>query len=251
MVAILLAKELESALVSRAPKVTTPSHLTFYWIAVSGTNGWWRRMSFLLVPEDESELTVYLCEELGAKLLLSDIAMEAEPQIARDPLQALPAQLPHEATPGCKEIYELLFWLPACGPIKTMRDAPEATDARDRVAQLLTRDSAANQFADVIDTQRTPVLRLRRSTKMAGNRLAPGLLGTMRIQASALPQDVRRMHAKATRWLKKRGAKTDPFLHCPEVKERRPANLRPLWVWVQPYAMELVEQGTEIWPWNA
>ncbi len=208
-------------------------------------------MSFLLVPEDESELTDYLCEEMGAKLLLADIAPKAEPRIARDPLKALPSELPIEATPGCNEIYNLLFWLPSCGPVKTMRDAPEANDARDRVAQFLTRESATDQFFDVIDTRRTPVLRLRRSIRMAGNRLAPGVFGTMDTKASALPRDVRRMHAKATRWLKKRGAKVDPFLYCPEVRERRPTNLGPLWVWVQPKAMELVEQGTEIWPWNA
>lgn len=208
-------------------------------------------MSYLQVVEDERELTVFLCEELGAKLLLSDVAPAGEPQIAKDPLAALPEELPERATFGSKEIYNLMFWLPDCGPVKTMRDAAEPTDARDRVSRLLTQDAAGEKFADVVDSECTPVLRLRRSHWQAPNRLAPGQLASMPIVSSAIPKDVKRAHAKAERWLRSRGTKTDPFAHCPEVKDRRPERLGPLWVWVQPHAMKLVERGTEIWPWNA
>lgn len=208
-------------------------------------------MSFLLTPEDERELAVYLRDEMGARLLLSDIAPHAEPQIAVDPLQALPVELPPWPRPESGAVYELLFWLSSCGQIKTMRDAPETATAQDKVTRYLMQDAASDNFKDVIDISRTPVLLLHRSKIWAPNRLVPGSLSTMAVKASALPQNVKSAHTRVTRWLKNRGAKIDPFLHCPEVKERRPVNLGPLWVWAQPYATELVEQGIEIWPWNA
>src|SRR5260370_21238054 len=70
-------------------------------------------------------------------------------------------------------------WLREIGPVKTQSNAPAATNARDRVARLLTQDAAAGQFADVIDLERTPVLTLTRSHWHAQNRLAPGNLGSM------------------------------------------------------------------------
>jgi hypothetical protein len=208
-------------------------------------------MSYLCIAEDEREFTHFLCGELGAQLLLADVAPGGEPRVAKDPFSALPPDLPERAKFGTKQVHTLIFWLPHCGPIKTMRDAPEPKDARERVSRLLTQEAASEQFADVIDLERTPVLRLIRSHRHAPNRLAPGNLGSMAVRSSTIPEEVKRKHSKALRWLKKRGVKTDPFAHCPEVKDQRPEKLGPLWVWVQPHAMKLVERGTEIWPWNA
>lgn len=214
---------------------------------------WFRRWSapvnFLLLPQDERDLTSYLCSELGARLLLSDIAPSGEAQVADDPLRALPPDLPGPAKLGSREIYYLSFWLPEHGAIRTMRDAPEATDPRDIVSRGLTRE-ASDKYLDVIDSERTPMLWLCRSMRMSNHRLAPGTLGMYRLAPPELAGTVPRTHAKAIRWLKRRGVKLDPFLHCPEVADRRPARLGPLWVCVQPHAQLLVQQGLEIWPWN-
>jgi hypothetical protein len=208
-------------------------------------------VSHLLVTDDEQDLAAFLCGELGAKLLLMDVAAAGEPKVADDPLSALPSELPAAATYGSKDVHSLIFWLPEIGPVKTLGNAPAATNARDRIARLLTRDAAAGQFADVIDLERTPVLTLSRSHWQAPNRLAPGNLGSMPTASQTIPPEVKRLYSRALRWLKKRGVKMDPFAHCAEVRDRRPERLGPLWVWAQPNAKTLVEQGIEIWPWNA
>jgi hypothetical protein len=205
-------------------------------------------MSHLLVTDDERDLAAFLCGELGAKLLLEDVAIGGEPNVADDPLSALPPELPSPATYGSKEVRSLIFWLANVGPIKTLGNAPATTNAKDRVARLLTRDAAAGRFADVVDIERTPVLTLTRSHWQAPNRLAPGNLGATMLRH--MPP-VKHRYCRTLRWLKKRGVKLDPFVHCAEVRDRRPQRLGPLWVWAQPNAKKLVEQGIEIWPWNA
>jgi hypothetical protein len=204
-------------------------------------------VSHLLVTDDERDLAAFLCGELGAKLLLTDVATAGEPKVADDPLSALPSELPTAATYGSKEVRSLIFWLPEIGPVKTLGNAPPATNPRDRVARLLTEDAAAEQFADVLDFERTTLLTLTRSHWHAQNRLAPGNLSTLQ----TISPEVKRQYSRALRWLKKRGVKMDPFAHCAEVRDRRPKRLGPLWVWAQPNAKALVELGIEIWPWNA
>jgi hypothetical protein len=207
-------------------------------------------MSYLHVTDDERELVAFLCGELSAKLLLSDVASKGEPRFADDPLSSLPSELPAAPKFGSNKVYTLIFWLPAIGPVKTLRDAPPASAPRDRVARLLSREAAAEQFADLIDFERSPVLTFTRSHWHAPNRLAPGILSSMPA-TTVLPREVQRVHSRMQRWLRNRGVKIDPFEHCAEVKDRRPKRLGLLWVWVQPHAMALVQQGTEIWPWNA
>ena len=75
-------------------------------------------MSHLLVTDDERDLAAFLCGELGAKLLLTDVAAAGEPKVADDPLSALPSELPAAATYGSKEVRSLIFWLPEIGPVK-------------------------------------------------------------------------------------------------------------------------------------
>src|SRR5256885_13560021 len=96
------------------------------------------RMSYLQVTDDERELTAFICGEFGAKLLLTDVAVAGEANLAREPRSALPAQLPAGAKFGSVDDYTLIFWLPACGSIKTVGDAPPPSTARDRLAQGLT-----------------------------------------------------------------------------------------------------------------
>ena len=118
------------------------------------------RMSYLQVTDDERELTALICGELGAKLLLTDVTVAGEANVADDPCSALPAKLPAVAKFGSLDVYMLIFWLPACGSIKTFRDAPAPKTPRDRVARRLTHDAAMEKYADVIDLERTPALTL-------------------------------------------------------------------------------------------
>jgi hypothetical protein len=136
-------------------------------------------MSYLHVTDDERELAGFLCGELGAKLLLSDVAAAGEPRFADDSISALPSELPAAAVFGSTEVYTFIFWLPAVGPVKTFRDTPPASDAGDRVARRLSREAAGEQFLDLIDLERTPVLTFNRSHWHARNWLAPGNLGSM------------------------------------------------------------------------
>jgi hypothetical protein len=210
-------------------------------------------MNDLLTVEDERDLTAFLVEHIGAKLLLSDVAQNEEPAVADDPLAALPVCLPERLKFGREDIFYLIFWLPACGPIKTMRTASIAASVSGRVSRLLTRDAAyaaGGDDDDIIDQERTPIVKLSRSTRLTSNRLAPGVLQSMPLKRQAIPKDALEKYLETKRWLKRRGAKVDPFAHCPEVRERRPKNLGALWVYAQPYAMKLVLQGMEIWPWN-
>lgn len=207
-------------------------------------------MSDLLVPGDERELTAFLCQTVGAKLLLSDVTTAGEPHVAADPLAALPRTLPGPAFFGDISVRYLLFWLPFVGPIRTMADARPPETPHDRVAQLLSRQAAGERAPDLIDVERTPMLTLHRSKALGSNRLAPGGLGAMPVRKAALPAEVRVVHSKVHRWFRARAIKADPFDHCPEVRSRRPKSLGPLWCWVQPEAWRLVESGAEIWPWN-
>ncbi len=211
-------------------------------------------MSDLLIVEDERELAEFLCEEIGAKLLLSDVACDGQPSVAANPAAALPPRLAIPAKLGAQEVYDLIFWLPDCGGIKTLADAMSPADGRDRVSRSLTRDAADAAGVDVenvIDLERTPVITLHRSTQQARNRIAPGALGSMPLPIRDIPNDVRSRYARSKHWLHQRAVKIDPFMYCPEMRERRPKHLGPRWVWVQPHAMKLVEEGTEIWPWTS
>jgi hypothetical protein len=211
-------------------------------------------MNDLLAPADERDLTVFLCETLGARLLLSDVITSAGPSLAANPLTALPEALPGPAFHGDRSVRSLTFWLPSAGPVRTLADAPVPDTPLDRVARRISTDaadSAGVRVADLIDLESSPVLNLRRSTALSPHRLAPGAFYAMPVKAAALPAEVRAAYNKARRWLKKRAVKVDPFEHCPEVRSRRPNNLGPLGCWVQPEAWRLVEAGTEIWPWNA
>jgi hypothetical protein len=207
-------------------------------------------MSDLLAPVDERNLTAFLCGTLGAQLLLSDLTTAGEPRLAADAVAALPDVLPGPAAFGDRAVRDLIFWLPCVGPIRTLSDAPPPNLPHDRIALRLSAQAAGDHAADLIDFERTPVLILNRSKALTARRLAPGALAAMPLRTTALPAEVRAIHARTRRWLTARAVKVDPFEHCREVQSRRPKSLGPLWCWVQPEAWRLVEAGAEIWPWS-
>ena len=210
-------------------------------------------MSVLLAPADERDLAVFLCETLGARLLLSDVITSDGPRLAANPLAALPGALPGPAFYGDRSVRTLIFWLPSAGPVRSLADAPMPDTPHDRVARRISADAAdaaGVRVTDLIDLESTPVLRLLRSKAVSPHRLAPGAFAAMPVRAAALPAEVRAAYDKASRWLKKRAVKADPFEHCPEVQSRRPNHLGPLWCWIQPEAWRLVQAGAEVWPWN-
>lgn len=156
-------------------------------------------MSILLTEEDERDLTEFLVEELGAKLLLNDLAPKGSPNVAEYPLSALPKNLPSRPVFGGDNVYSLLFWLPECGDIQTMASAPQPESAHIKVARKLTLDSAGDNFNNLIDQERTPILRLSRTIRISNNRPAPGQLGSMPVTVKDMPKDVKSKHGKAIR----------------------------------------------------
>jgi hypothetical protein len=130
-------------------------------------------MSNLLAPSDEREFTAFLCDVVGAKLLLSDLTTDGEPQLATDPVAAVPP-VPGPAYFGSPSVYYLNFWLPSAGPIRTLADAPTPTTPHDIVARRLTADAAGDRMRNLIDFDRTPAFVLRRTTAKSPQRLAPG-----------------------------------------------------------------------------
>ena len=210
-------------------------------------------MSDLLAPADEKDLSIFLIETFGARLLVSDVTSHGEPRLAGDALAALPGSLPGPVFPGDRALRTLIFWLPYAGPVRTLADARTPDAPRDRVARRISADAAdaaGVRPADLVDLEKTPVLILKRSTALGPHRLAPGAFAAMPVKATALPAEVRAAYGKTQRWLRKRAIKADPFEHCAEVRSRRPDSIGALWCWVQPEAWRLVQAGAEIWPWS-
>lgn len=207
-------------------------------------------MNDLLAPGDERELTAFLCDSVGAKLLLSDLTTNGEPHLASEPVAALPPALPGPPVFGDRAVRQLIFWLPSVGPIHTLADAPTPTTPLERIERRLTTDAAGDRTRDLIDFARTPVFALSRSQALSPQRLAPGGYAGRPLRVATVPAEVRAAYRKVHRWIRVRAVKVDPFDHCPEVRHRRPKSLGPLWCWVQPEAWRMVQSGIEIWPWN-
>jgi hypothetical protein len=202
-------------------------------------------MSYLLLPQDETGLVRYMCEELGLVLLLSDVTDRGVPIVAAHPLTAVSNRLPIELATGGT----LIFWCRDFGPVRTLADAPAPVEPADRVAASLTREAAGARFSDLIDLTRTPVIRWRRARFRREGQLKPALLQSMPIKVRDYPPEVLRVHRQIERWLKKHGEKVNPFDHCSDPAVPQPRNLGPFWVWVHPHALEWIWGGGEIWPW--
>jgi hypothetical protein len=215
-------------------------------------------MHLLALPKDEQEIIRHLCEEEGLQLLLSDLLHEDSPQVAADPLDALDPDLPSmkrllaavksgaaASDPARHQVWEYLLWARSLGPIRTLADAPAAQDARDRVALQLTRE-ATEQWRDLIDLSRTPVIGLRRTGwHHREDCLIAGALTTMRTRVRDLPREVASLHSRVERHLQRRSRRLDPFDTCRVYTGPRldPRQTRGWWMWAMPQAQAWLAAG--------
>jgi hypothetical protein len=115
----------------------------------------------------------------------------------------------------------------------------------DRVALQLNCE-ATEQWPDLIDLSRTPVLGLRR-TGWHGREecLIAGALTTMRVRVRDLPREVVALHSRVERYLKRHSQRIDPFETCQvcPVPRLDPRQTRGWWMWAMPQAQAWLAAG--------
>jgi hypothetical protein len=205
---------------------------------------------FLLLPEDEQVLVEHLTDAEGLLLLASD-DLRGGPPVVRGRLQA--PSLPPPAEPfqpsGVPDMF--IFWWPEGGELRALGDAPAPTHAVDRVALKLSQD-ASEQWKDLLDQERSPILRWKRCHWHHNGALCPGLLGVQARTASQQPAGLLWLRRRVQTWMKKHAVRTNPFDHAPdELATDPPANVDSYWVWAFPAAEAWVRDGGTVWPWNA
>lgn len=210
-------------------------------------------VSFLLLPQDELELVEKLTGEFSLTLLASDLAPGGKPNIVASPLDALPDDLALPVRPGKEPSAPaiFLFWCSGIGPIQMRDDSAPSDDPVDRVADLLTRE-ATDDWRDLIDLSRTPVIRFHRSAWHDDDRtrMKPALLQAMPVPVKKHPVQVSSLHAAIEKWMKTRGERLDPFDYCTELPIEPPRSRSRFGVWAWPQACGWVREGGEIWPWT-
>jgi len=142
-------------------------------------------------------------------------------------------------------VWEYLLWSRSLGPIRTLADAPAAQDAVDRVALQLNRE-ATEQWRDLIDLTRTPVLGLRRTGwHHREDCLIAGALTTMRTRVHDLPPEVASLQSRVERYLKRQSQRLDPFETCQVYRGPRldPRQTRGWWMWALPQARAWLAAG--------
>ena len=215
-------------------------------------------MHLLALPEDEQEIIRHLCEEEGLQLLLSDLLQEGSPRVAAEPLDALASDLPSRkrlraaVTPGVggtdptyQPVWEYLLWASSLGPIRTLADATAAREPADRVAHQLNHE-ATEQWHDLIDLTRTPVIGLRRTGwHHREDCLIAGALTTMHVRVRDLPREVASLHSRVERHLKRRSRRLDPFDTCQVYTGSRldSRQTRGWWMWAMPQAQAWLAAG--------
>ena len=215
-------------------------------------------MHLLALPEDEQQIIRHLCEQEGLQLLLSNLLAEGSPRVAADPLRALLPELPSSkqmlaavkagaapSDPARQQVWEYLLWAPSLGPIRTLADAPAPRDAVDRVALQLNRE-ATQQWRDLIDLARTPVLSLRRTGWHSREEcLIAGAVTTLCVRVRDLPREVVSLHSRVERYLKRHSQRLDPFETCQLYTGPRldPRQTRGWWMWAMPQAQAWLAAG--------
>ena len=210
-------------------------------------------MSYLLLPGDEAVLVEGVTREFGLIFLASALAPAGKPKMIASPAEAVPGDLALPAQPHQQPSapIEFFWWCSEIGPIKTLGDAPPSDNPRDRVAELLNRE-ATDDWRDLIDLKRTPVIRYSRSGwhDDRRTRMRPGALRAMAMPVREQPDVLDQLHARIVRWMQNEGERLDPFDHCSDVPIERPSNTSQFSVWAWPEALAWVRGGGEIWPWT-
>ena len=182
-------------------------------------------MHLLALPEDEQEIIRHLCEEEGLQLL-SDLLQKGSPRVATDPLDALASDLPSRNRHGRYRLESVLQIRPTsrCGST-CCGQAPSASSEHSQtrqqpetlwtgVALRLDRE-ATEQWRDLIDLTRTPVVGLRRTSwHHREDCLIAGALTTTRTRVRDLPREVAWLHSRVERHLQRRSRRLDPFDTC-------------------------------------
>jgi hypothetical protein len=205
-------------------------------------------VNWLLLPDDERVLLAFIIDEIGGVLLDGEVTEHGEPRVVSDPLHALSDSLPsrdsHEPT-------GYTFWIRDLGEIRTMADAPRTSDAREMVFRQLNADKFPDRWRDLVDLSRSPVLRVHRSNWNRNGCLNPGLLQAAATTVKEQPPELLARLRKTDRWLRREGERLNPFDYCSQSPMAAPRNMNPFWVWARPHALAWVQNGGEVWPWNA
>lgn len=205
---------------------------------------------FLLLPEDELVLVAHLLDGEGLKLLAS-IDLGDGPCTVDGLTDPLPLPAPRQPNIEPSEPLELTFWAHQLGSLRPWSDAPAPTSVSERVHRMVNQQSVAD-FGSAVDEERSPVLRWRRTNWHSSGALCPGLLQAQARPAKQQPQELMKLHARVTRWMKREGHQLDPFEHAPEaLPVDPPRNTKPFRVWAHRHAAEWVRCGGRVWPWNA
>ncbi len=197
---------------------------------------------YLLLPDDEREFVEWAQSNCGLTLLRGDRLWNGEPQLAS--IASLPAELPTPPEPGVPPAgpAELLLWDPGWGVNDLL--GWDVSSAQGRVRRHLNEAAAKPARVSVdelIDLERTRILRLRRSGWMRD-----GALRVAALQGSARPsrlQDkaVMRVLRAAERWMQ-HGATE---ISLPETLRSGPRVL------ARPVAAAYIGSGGLVYPWDA
>lgn len=212
-------------------------------------------MSYLLLPDDERELVGYLVNVRGMHLLLNDV-LDGDwrggraPHLATNALEAIPRQLPGPPRQGGADVYALHFWPEDAGKLVSLGAPGRAQDATSRVGLVLSQQRAGRRWRDVIDPDRSPLIRWRRCYWRENGHLTPGLLQGMAEITRLWPPELLRTHQSVERWLRKGSERVDPFEHCDDPPVVPPNRTRFV-VWAMPQAADWVRRGGRVWPWTA
>ncbi len=203
-----------------------------------------------MLPDDERLLVDHLTDARGLRLLRSDDLRDGPP-LFRGQLDPPPLPPPPEPLREPQEPSEFLFWWPEGGELRRLGDAPAPEDPVGHVALKLTQ-SGTEHWRDVLDSERSPIIRWSRCHWHASGALCPGLLQAQSTSSTRQPPELLGLHRRAKTWMQKQGVRINPFDHAPDdVPVGEPANLNAFWVWAFPAAEAWVRDGGTVWPWNA
>ena len=201
-------------------------------------------MRYLLFPEEERALISYFRGELGLRFLASDGGATAD----ADPVERIGDEFPELMSRTEREYY---FWCPEIGPVKRLGDS-RPRDIKEAVCLQVNRQSYPDNWQNLIDLSRTPIVSWRRPVwyRASRNCLVAGRLGSLTAKLKEYPPELGRLYKRVERWLRKPATKINPFRHCSNTPVPEPKNLSPFWVAAWPLGMAWVDQGGELWPWD-